>query len=191
MPVCMHIYRLWERPLILESYFTSLTMSTQCRRMWQIFRSLFVIFDVVQVPVWRKHPINDIIISKFSSASISKRKMVLDTDCLNILIFMICILSVNQSNISFVLYGTVGARSRSDIYIYIHISIYQIFDLTKDNSIQKIPSIRDELKMEVLPAETGLSELMELVEWFDLNPDTRKCLVSFFCGQQNAGIILF
>lgn len=57
-----------------------------------------------------------------------------------------------------------GARSRSDIYMYIHISIYKIFDLTKDNSIQKIPSIRDELKMEVQPAETGLSELMELVE---------------------------
>jgi len=45
--------------------------------------------------------------------------MALDTDCINILIFMICILSVNQSNISFILSRTVVVCSRSEISIYI------------------------------------------------------------------------
>lgn len=149
-------------------------MSAQCRRMWQTFRSLFVIFDVVQVLVGRKHSIDDIIISKFSSASISKRNMALDTDCINILIFMICILSVNQSNISFILSRTVVVCSRSEISIY-------IFQYIKYSTLPRITVHTNyqanemNWKWKCSQPKTDLSELTNLDDRFDHNHDRRKC----------------
>ena len=123
MPVCMHIQAVRETIHSWIIFYITHYVCAVSLNVTNFSESLCYFWRCAIACRERKLPIDDIIISKFSSASISKRKMVLDTDCLNILIFMICILSVNQSNISFVLYRTVVARSRSEISIYIFLYI--------------------------------------------------------------------
>ena len=74
-------------------------MSAQCLQseMWWIFQSPLVIVDIVQVYDGRKHPFDNIMISKYSPTSISNRNMVVDPTCLDIWIFMIYIWLVSQS----------------------------------------------------------------------------------------------